>query len=91
LDKLQEVPKKVIAASADEARTKAEVNVPQEAVATIQVEEGAAVGRPYTSAELTNKLVRLLVQQGMKRANAVAWVRKNIISGSVAPPAYPTT
>ena len=91
LGKLQEVPKKVIAANADEARRKAVVNVPEEFAETIQTEEGKAVGRPYTSAELTNQLVRLLVQQGMNRKKAINWVRANVISGTTAPPAYPTT
>ena len=91
LGKLQEVPKKVIAANADEARRKAVVNVPEAAVETIQTEEGKAVGRPYTSAELTNQLVRLLVQQGMNRKKAINWVRANVISGTTAAPAYPTT
>jgi hypothetical protein len=57
----------------------------------IQAEEGKAVGRPYTSAELTNQLVRLLVQQGMNRKKAINWVRANVISGTTAAPAYPTT
>jgi hypothetical protein len=89
--KLQEVPKKVIAANADEARRKAVVNVPEAAAETIQTEEGKAVGRPYTSAELTNQLVRLLVNQGMNRKKAINWVRANVISGTTAAPVYPTT
>jgi hypothetical protein len=79
---LAEVPKKVIAASEDDARAKGAANVPVAYAATIQVEEGTPVGRAYTSAELTNRLVRLLVNQGMNRANAIKWVRSNVISGS---------
>lgn len=88
---LEEVPKKIVAASENEARTKAAVNVPAAYSATIQVEEGNAVGRAYTSAELTNKLVTLLVQEGMNRKKAINWVRANVLSGTAAAPAYPTT
>jgi hypothetical protein len=35
--------------------------------------------------------VRLLVQQGMNRKKAINWVRANVISGTTAAPAYPTT
>lgn len=90
---LEEVPKKIVAASESEARAKGAVNVPGAYAATIQVEEGNPVGRPYTPAELTNQLVKLLVGQGMNKKKAINWVRTNVLSGTAAAPSpvYPTT
>ena len=76
---LQKVPKTIIATSASEAQTQAASIVPPYALAGVQVEEGNEQLGVASPAQILNRLTAQLVNQGMSRANAQAWVRKFVL------------
>lgn len=79
---VQKVPKTIIASSASEAQAQAGSLVPAPFVASVEVEQGSEQLGVPSAAQIVSRIVPILVNKGMSRAKATAWVRKNIINPS---------
>jgi hypothetical protein len=77
---LKRVPKTVFALSESDAITQATAFVPQSSAATITVDKGKAELVAGSAAQILNKITVQLVNQGMTKANAEAWVRQFVLA-----------
>lgn len=77
---LKKVPKTVFALSESDAITQAKAFVPQSSAATITADKGKAELVAGSAAQILNKITVQLVNQGMTKANARAWVRQFVLA-----------
>lgn len=77
---LKKVPKTVFALSESDAITQAKAFVPQSSAATITADKGKAELVAGSAAQILNKITVQLVNQGMTKANAQAWVRQFVLA-----------
>jgi hypothetical protein len=77
---LKRVPKTVFAISESDAITQATAFVPQSSAATITADKGKAELVSGSAAQILNKITVQLVNQGMTKANAQAWVRQFVLA-----------
>lgn len=83
---LKKVPKTITASNASDAKMKAASMVPSVSASTVQVEQGNQILGSPTSQQVLQKVVPILVNAGMSRKNAIAWVNANMLPG-IAPTA----
>jgi hypothetical protein len=80
IDGLKKLPKTFVAMSEAEAIEQAKSSVPQNRVDTISAEKGEEqLGQP-TAQQIIRQISAQLVNQGMSRRNAQAWVRKFVLA-----------
>jgi hypothetical protein len=77
---LKRVPKSVFAISESDAIAQATAFVPQAFASTITADKGKAQLVAGSPAQILNKITAQLVNQGMNKANAQAWVRRFILA-----------
>lgn len=82
IDGLKKLPKTFVAMSKAEAIEQAKSSVPENRVNTISAEKGdEQLGTP-TAQQIMSRIVPILVNKGMTRRNAQAWVRKFVLAPS---------
>ncbi len=80
IDGLKKLPKTFVAMSEAEAIEQAKSSVPENRVDTISAEKGEEqLGQP-TAQQIIRQISAQLVNQGMSRRNAQAWVRKFVLA-----------